>query len=481
MSQKRSSRRAFLRGAAGTVVGLPLLESMLDRNGVAYADGSELPRRWFLMQCPTSLVVSGSHEASQEGLTPSQAGFGYDVTPVLQPLSDHAISSEVSVVSGLFVAPLDVPGGYNVDYHGQATFASMTGQRSGFSGTTWRPQGWSPDQLVANAIGGETLYRYLYYQLDPQPEGHSVCYEQTRGFSDEPPIVYQSIKPQVSPALAYLSLFSEFQPPGAEPNPQAELERRLRVSSLSYAGDQITALQNRLGAADKQTLDQHLTRVRELEMRLQATTVPPGAWCDDPLLPADDPADLGQNLPDQEARAALFVDLIQMAFACDMTRVLTLGGASAMTGTGMRHQQWSAIGGLHGEVQHASPQANLDAANRWFVDVYARVVASFAAIPEGTGSMLDHIAATFMMEGGKGLTNDPNRSGDGGGDPNHSVDNAVMLLAGRAGGLAAGQHLNLTGQDLHPAVVLNTAIQAVGVDERLGEIDTTLDELFEGA
>jgi hypothetical protein len=451
---------------------------MLDGNGLAHADGSALPCRYFIAQAPTSLVVSGS---TTEALTPTQAGFGYDTTPVLQPLVDHGIKDDVSVISGLFAAPLDVPGGYNVDYHGQATYAIMTGLRSGFSGVTWRPQGLSADQVVAAAIGGQTLHPYLYYQLDPQPEGHELCYEQTRGFSDEPDIVFRGIEPQVSPALGYMSLFSNFQPPDTEPDPQAELERRLRVSSLSYAGDQITSLQGRLGAADRQLMEQHLTRVRELEMRLLADTIPTGAGCADPMLPADDPPDLAQDLPDQDARADLFVELISMAFACDMTRVMTLGGASALTGTGMRHEQWNHVGGLHGEVQHASPQAELDAANRWFVDVYARVLAGFAAVPEGTGTMLDNVAAMFVMEGGKGLTPDPLRSGDGGGDPNHSVDNFVMMLAGRAGGLQPGQHLDLAGQDLHPAVVMNTAMAAIGVDETLGEIDGTLDALFVGA
>lgn len=385
------------------------------------------------------------------------------------------------MISGLFVAPLDVPGGYNVDYHGQATFAIMTGLRSGFSGVTWRAQGFSPDQLVAQAIGGQTVHPYLYYQLDSQPEGHKLCYEETEGFDDEPDIVYRSITPQVSPALAYMSLFTNFQPPEAEPDPTAELERRLRVSSLSYAGDQISALQNRLGSTDRQTMQEHLQRVRDLEMRLLANSVPTGEGCDDPMLPAEDPPDLAQDLPDQDTRADLFVDLIQMAFACDLSRVITLGGASALTGTGMRHDRWNHVGGLHGEVQHASPQAELDAANTWFVDVYARILASFAAIPEGQGTMLDNVAATYVMEGGKGLEPDPQRSGDGGGDPNHSVDNFVMMLGGRSGGLAPGRHHDMSGQDLHPSVVVNTAMQAVGVDARMGEIEGTLEALFEDA
>lgn len=479
MKMHRSSRRAFLRGSAGTVIGLPLFDYMLDGNGVAHADGSELPCRYVLSYCPTSLVTSGSYE---EALTPTGAGFDYPISPVLQPLVDHAVKESVSVISGLFAAPVDAPGGYNVDYHGQATYAILTGLRSGFSGVEWRPQGWSSDQIVAQAIGGSTLFPYLYYQLDAQPEGTSICYEETEGFSDEPPIVYQEIEPQVSPALAYRSLFMDFVPPEDDgPDPQMELERRLRASSLSYAGEQISAFQGRLGASDRRVLDEHLTRVRELEMRLLATTTPPGAGCTDPMLPAKDPPDLGTNLPDQDARADLFVDLIQMALTCDMTRVLAVGGASALTGAGMRHEQWSHIGGLHGEVQHTAEQADLDAANRWFVDVYARVLAGLAAMPEGDGTVLDNVAATFVMEGGKGLSADPLRSGDGGGDPNHSVDNAVMLLGGGAGGLAPGQHLDLSGQDLHPAVVLNTAMRAVGVDETLGDIDGVLDALFEGA
>lgn len=473
------SRRTLLRGAFGTAISLPLLECMLDDHGVAHADGTALPCRYFVMQCPTSLVTSGSRV---EGMTPTRAGFGYDITPVLTPLADHGVAGDCSPVSGLFVAPLDVPGGYNVDYHGQATYAIMTGRRSGFSGTTWRPQGLSADQILQARIGGATRFPFLYFQLDAQAGGTAICYEETTGFSDEDPIVWRGLTPQSSPALAYRSLFMGFVPPGEMVDPAAEMERRLRVSSLSYAGDRIAALNARLSGNDRRTLDEHLTRVRALEMRIAASM--PGtvtASCRDPLLSMEDPPDLGTDLPDQDARADLFVELITMAFACDMTRVLSLGGASVLTGAGMRHIQWSHIGGLHGEVQHTADQADLDLANRFFVDVYARILAGLKGTPEGdTGTVLDRTAALFAMEGGKGLTSDPMRSGDGGGDPNHSVDNYLMLVGGRSGGLRAGQHVSLAGRDLHPAVVFNTAMQAVGVNATLGEIEGTVDALFTG-
>lgn len=475
MKKLRLSRRSVVRGALGTALGLPLLECMLDGNGVAHADGSALPCRYFLMQCPTSLVTSGSRV---EGLTPTRAGRSYDVRPVLQPLATHQVVDDVSVISGLFVAPLNVPGGYNKDHHGQAPSALLTGMRSGFSGTLWRPQGWSSDQLLARRIGTTSRFPSLYYQIDSQTGGTYASFEQTTPFSGEPAIVFRQVQPQVSPLLAYRQLFTGFTPPNSMPDPKAVLELRLRQSSLSYASDRLRGLQNRLGAADKRTLDEHLTRVRALEQRLSMTTPATlSPACRDPGAPAD-PTDVASGLPDQEVRASLFVDLIELAFACDMTRVITLGGASVMTGSGMRHPQWRTIGGLHGEVQHTADQVDLDAANRFFVDVYARTVARFKATAEGAGTVLDRTAALFVMEGGKGLTNDAQRSGDGGGDPNHSVDNAVMLLGGHVGGLKPGQHLNLTGRDLHHGVVFNSAFQAIGVNVQHGEISGTVAELF---
>ncbi|MEJ7732617.1 MAG: DUF1552 domain-containing protein [Polyangiaceae bacterium] len=472
----RLSRRAMLRGAFGTALALPMLECMLNSRGNALADGTSLPKRYFLLHSPTSLVPSGNSKV--DGITPQNAGFGYDLGTCLQPFSQYDVAGDISIVSGLFAAPLDVPGGYNVDYHGQAPFALMTGMRSGFGGVEWRPQGLSADQVAVQRLQPTTKFPFLYYQLDPQTGGIGVCYEQTNGFEGEPDVVFSEIQQQTSPMLAYGQLFTGFAPPSDEPDPQAELEKRLRMSSLSYAKESIGSLRGRLGAADQHTLDDHLDRVRALEKQIEAISGGASPDCHDPLFAGNDPPEISGDVPDQSARATLFVELVQLAFACDMTRVITIGGASVMTGTGMRNELWNDVGGLHGEVQHGSSQAGLDAANRWFVDVYAQVIAKLKGTVEGEGSVLDNTAALFMMEGGKGLADDPQRSGDGGSDPNHSVDNAVAFLGGRVGGLAAGQHLNLTGQDLHPSKVICTAFQALGIEPTLGEIEGAIEVLF---
>ena len=71
----RLGRRAFLRGAASTVIGLPLLECMLNDSGTAFADGSALPCRFFLFFSPTSLghlpkrrTLAGSDDSGKRGV-----------------------------------------------------------------------------------------------------------------------------------------------------------------------------------------------------------------------------------------------------------------------------------------------------------------------------------------------------------------------------------------------------------------------------
>ncbi len=51
----------------------------------------------------------------------------------------------------------------------------------------------------------------------------------------------------------------------------------------------------------------------------------------------------------------------------------------------------------------------------------------------------------------------------------HSVENMVMLLAGRAGGFEPGEHIN--GNRAHPATALITAMQAAGyTGNTLGDV-----------
>lgn len=460
MSVKRSKhgRRFFLRGAAATVIGLPLLECMLDGNGEAYADGEELPCRFLLYFCPTSLVGSGG-SFDDDRFIPNSTGPGYDLKTCLEPLGERNIQGDVSAISGLFAAPFDAPGGYDADYHGLGPDALVTGQRHGWVEPTWRPLAPSADILVAEALGNESLV----FQIDGEPATYSPSIFQREDGT------YWYTEAQRSPAAAYRSLVTSLVPD--EPDPALDLERRIRLSSLSFASEQISSLNGRLGVADRRRLDEHLTSIRSLETRLEAGGGPVGMACMDPGSIAD-PPDISGTVPDQAARATLFNELATLAVACNITQSIVISGTGNLTGSGMRHALWDSTGGLHADVQHSSSQDELSAANRWFVDQYADLVQRLKGIDEMGTTALDRSAVVFLTEGGKG-----GREADGGGDVNHSTDNMIMLLAGRAGGLEPGQHV-VAPADMHPAAILNTAMQAIGVDERLGEIEATLPALF---
>jgi hypothetical protein len=58
----------------------------------------------------------------------------------------------------------------------------------------------------------------------------------------------------------------------------------------------------------------------------------------------------------------------------------------------------------------------------------------------------------------------------------HSTENMVAYIAGRAGGLKPGQHVAAKGK--HPANVVASALNAVGVPGDLGEVKGNIPELF---
>ena len=73
-------------------------------------------------------------------------------------------------------------------------------------------------------------------------------------------------------------------------------------------------------------------------------------------------------------------------------------------------------------------------------------------------------AVVLLIEGGHGYGYEGGKMWS-----SHSSDNMIALVAGRAGGLTPGQHVQTTGE--HPVKVLITAMNAVGVGtSTLGDI-----------
>ena len=92
------NRRTMLRGVGGALVGLPLLECMIDSKGVALRAGHALPKRYAIVFAgqahrrrrlgEESMMVAGVRStADGHFIAPAQAGAGYTLTTPLQPLA----------------------------------------------------------------------------------------------------------------------------------------------------------------------------------------------------------------------------------------------------------------------------------------------------------------------------------------------------------------------------------------------------------
>lgn len=473
------SRRALLRGLGGVAVALPMLEIMQGSTKSAWA--APPPKRYLFAYCGISVgswLESGAWQGNH--LIPSTVGPGYSPKDAFASLETRGVTSDVSVVTGLKI-PWDTGGGVPaggrvVNFHGNSVQPQITGNRVAASGDD--PVGPSSDQLVADAIAGGTTHRLLSYRVEAD----------TSGFGTFGCLSFRSDGPEAaieSPRLAYESLFTGFTPPDPTQAAQAQQVLRRRQSVLDIVRGDVERLLPRLGAWDRQRMQRHFEEIRALETRLDAIPPTTSATCYMPPHPGDDPTvgdpvytgdNLGYsahaNYSHEDERAPLFVDLIHMAFACDLSRVATL-----------QFNRWKsylnmlpltgAMSDLHELTHGAGSGADLARAIDWHVDHYAQLVSKLKGTPDGLGgSLLDHTAMVMAFEGGQGF--DPE-----GGDPidGHSTENMAMLIAGRAGGLNAGQHV-ACNNTRHPAHVVASAMKAVGAGETLGEVSGTVPELF---
>jgi len=433
-------RRTLLRGmlgATGVAVGLPLLEAMLDAHGEAHADGTGLPLRfgvWFW------------GNGSQPGAwAPATTGVGWEATGILAGLA--AVKSYVNVVSGCV---LPVPGVNNPHVEGAVGILaggnpllheSYSGQSDDWNFLT--VPGPSVDQVAVDTLAGSSPFRTLTLAVTP-------VHTSDAGSSNHPgtaisyishPAPYVFNPPTMNPSELFAALFGAGLP-SIDPG-QADPVQLARSNVLDAVLSDASDLRRRLGKNDRTRLDLHLEGIYELQNRLTAVVMP-GEACALPLDPG--------NPTSERERARVFAELVAMAFACDLTRVVSLEFSSpashvdypdiGITGAG--------LGTSFHEYEHQNGyNDNVLTGLRYFVEVFGDFVAALQALPEVDGNLLDRacVLGTSDVSGGW----------------DHSFTDYPLLVAGRAGGALAypGQHVALPGDNA--ARVPLTCLKAVGV------------------
>jgi hypothetical protein len=464
------------------MVALPMLEIMLDRPRSSFA--AEPPKRYLV--CFGGQSLGSDDDPLHNDYVPDTIGPGYDLKSALAPFADFGVENEITVVSGLNIPTANggavPPGGRHDDFHINSLSPLFSGVRSG----DMHVNGPTSDQIVADAIGNDTIFKSLVYRIQAAwylsvsaPYGRDVMSYKLDGGGDLTPI-----PATVSPKQAFDALFNNFVPPD-DPAEAAEVDFRWRArkSVIDLVRGNAERLVERLGGADRQRIERHLDEIRDLEKRV--STLPPTAQgaCQPPADPGDDSPvggnqaengyDTNAGYSNEEERARIFCDLVHMAFTCDLTRVGTLMFTMAQSHMNM-YQLTGQATDLHEIGHHGVPGGTMavSTAIAWHMKHFAYLIAKLRDTPEGTGTLLDNCAVVFLHEGGHGLDTATGKEFS-----SHSTENMACLIAGRAGGLKAGHHVVAQGR--HPANVLVTAMNAVGVSATsLGEVNGAIPDLF---
>lgn len=482
LNKSRLHRRAFLRGLGGTAIALPLLDIMLDDHGeVLASSGTGAPRR-FLVAFNGQSLGADSHP-DHNRYVPDTVGRDYDLDTAIMPLGDYGdVRSDVSIISGLRIPYGTDPipaGGWAKDFHLQALGPLLSGVRNQGE-DDHKCNGPTADQVIADAIAGDTKFHSLQYQVqaawyltESAPYGRDILSYQLKDGQ-------LLAKPgQTSPRAAWDALFTGFIPDDDDEAAEIAYQLAKRRSILDAVGTGLDKLLPRLGAADKHRLERHLDEVRELERRLSSEIPDVGGACHMLADPGEDPPvggnntslggddfDVNKGYSNEALRARVFSDLLHMAYVCDLTR-----SASLLYTMAQSHMNVHPITDMpfdQHELGHSGGSTeDVSKVIAWHVDHFAYLVAKCRDTPEGAGNLLDNMAMVLLHEGGHGF--DPGSQNE---NSTHSTENMACMVAGRAGGLVAGQHIVDEGK--HPVNVLNTCIKAVGVDAELGEVSGTI-------
>ena len=419
---EKISRRTVLKGL-GTAISLPLFESMLPGVATAAATRKAAPKRLAFLYVP-----NGVH---MQDWTPKTEGAGFAFPASLEPLKPF--KDELLVLSGL-TADKARPNGDGPGDHARALSAFLTGRQARKTHGADIRAGISVDQVAAEKVAQETRFRSLELGCEPGRQagncdsGYSCAYSCNISWRAES----TPNASEINPRLVFERLFSNGVK-GETESARAKRER-YRLSILDLVMEDANNLKHRLGATDQKKMEEYLTAVRELELRLvrdeRAETGVSGKGRSETgvgergaaLKPAGVPTDYGEHI-------RLMADMMALAFQGDLTRVATF--VIANEGSNRSYGFLKVPEGHHDLSHHGGDKAKhakLQKINHFHTGQLAYLLGKLKSIKEGDGTLLDNCMIVY---------------GSGIGDGNaHNHDELPILLAGKGSGtLKPGRHV----------------------------------------
>jgi hypothetical protein len=409
LTHRHLSRRTFLRGV-GAAIALPMLDAMTPTLAAANRTG-KAPVRLVFAYVPNGIIM--------KDWTPTTVGKAYEMTRILTPL--RAYRDDILVISGLADHNGNELGDGPGD-HARAGASFLTGVHCKKTSGADIRNGVSADQIAAQAFGSETRFASLELGCEDSrtvgncDSGYSCAY--TNSISWRSPTT--PMPPEVNPRLVFERLF------GTEDfklDPATRARRaQYRRSILDMVREDTQTLTGTLGQADRRKMDEYLTSVREIEVRIQNAernnhTVTPGI---------DKPTGIPVTFAEY---VSLMFDLQVAALRTDSTRVSTL--MIGREGSMRTYPEINISDSHHPLTHHRNIPDFIEKVtqiNTFHIDLFARFLGKLKSTQDGDGTLLDNALVVY----GSGIS-DGNR---------HTHENLPILVAGRGGGsVKPGRHI----------------------------------------
>jgi hypothetical protein len=402
VTKKQVSRRALLRGA-GAVIGLPFLDAM--RPALA-APGGKQARRIGVVYVPNGIIMRDWQV--------KKIGTGFDFPRILKPL--ERFREDIVVVSGLSNHAANKAKGGG---HAKASGSFLSGALPKYTAGADVHAGTTFDQIAAQRFGPETRVPSLQLGCEDSrmigncDTGSSCAY--TNSISWKNPDTPMAV--EVNPRSVFERLFGT-----VDPSLDAETRARralYKKSILDLTRENTQRLVSSLGSTDRRKMDEYLTSIREVEVRITKAE-------NDPEIPlGEKPSGIPFSYREY---VKLVFDLQTIAFQSDLTRVSTM-----MLGREGSVRVYPEIGvpdPHHPLTHHRNNEDFIEKVtkiNEHHVELFSYFVERLKATQDGDGTLLDHSTILYG-----GAISDGNQ---------HSNHNLPLVIAGRAGGLRGGRHV----------------------------------------
>ena len=404
---RKFNRRSLLRGAiqgSTVVMGLPILESFLNNNGTAFADGTELPPcfgSWFFGL----------------GLTPGRwepkvIGSNYELPEHIAAL--EPIREKLNIFSGLQIF---LDGKVNQNH-----ISGAQGQMTGVVTKSAADYDESFDALIDKQFGANARFRTLEVACD----GNASSGWTARGKNGKTPC-------QISPLELYRRIYGDgfIDPNQADfaPNPEV----MVRHSVLSAVTEQRQKLMNSVSSDDRSRLDEYFSSLRDVEQKLAFELERPA-----PLpacsIPSMDIEEIGTMVAQVQNTHRQFATLLSHALACGQTRIfhVTLGNAFSTLRLPGEPSAYHALTHEEPIDPELGYQPKCKVLGEQCMGFFVELLQAMDSIREGEGTLLDRSLVYAFTDHGEARL--------------HSMKNLPVFTAGSAGGrLKTGLHVAAEG------------------------------------